>query len=257
MPAPQYETIALEQDGSTLTLWLNRPQVKNAFNGLLLKEVSSALDAIAKDDSVRVLIVSGKGDCFCAGADLEWMRAVVDYTFEQNVKDSQVIADVFFKLYTLKKPTIAAVNGATIGGGMGFVGASDIVIASQSALFGLSEVRLGLVPACIGPYVLRRGTPGRLRRYFLTGERFGPEIARDLGLVDEISPAADLMDSAQRMAKNLLVGMPLAQGKAKELLERVPEMPLKEAAAYTVDMIAKLRAGEEAQRGMRKFLEKK
>jgi methylglutaconyl-CoA hydratase len=257
MPAKEYQTLLLEADGAVLTLRLNRPQVKNAFNARLLAELSSALDEIAKDDSVRVLIVTGAGDCFCAGADLEWMRAVVDYTFEQNLKDSQVIADVFFKLYTLKKPTIAAVNGPAIGGGMGFVGASDIVVASQSAMFGLSEVRLGLVPACIGPYILRRAAPGRLRRYFLTGERFGPDAARELGLVDEVVPAAELMASAQRMAKGLLSGMPLAQGKAKELLERVGEMPLSAAVPYTVEMIARLRAGDEAQRGMRKFLEKK
>jgi len=257
MSATQYETIALEQDGAALTLWLNRPQVKNAFNARLLCELSCALDEIAADASVRVLIISGRGDCFCAGADLEWMRAVVDYTFEQNVKDSQAIADVFFKLYTLKKPTIAAVNGAAIGGGMGFVGACDVVIASQSAVFGLSEVRLGLVPACIGPYILRRAVPGRMRRYFLTGERFGPDAAREIGLVDEVVPAAELVSAAQRMAGSLLSGMPLAQGKAKELLERASEMPLSEVVPYTVEMIAKLRAGEEAQRGMRKFLEKK
>ena len=257
MPVKKYETIALQQDGAVLTLWLNRPQVKNAFNARLLAELSSALDEIGGDPSVRVLIVSGRGDCFCAGADLEWMRAVVDYTFKQNVQDSQVIADVFRKLYELRKPTIAVVNGPAIGGGMGFVGACDIVLASEQALFGLSEVRLGLVPACIGPYVLRRAGSGRVRRYFLTGERFGPHAARELGLVDEVVPSVDLMPQALRMAQSLLTGMPAAQAKAKELLERLPEMPLSAAVPYTVDMIAKLRAGEEAQAGMRKFLEKK
>jgi methylglutaconyl-CoA hydratase len=257
MPAKNYQTITLEADAAVATLWLNRPQVKNAFNDRLLQELGSALDEIAADASVRVLIVSGKGDCFCAGADLEWMRSVVDYTLEENLKDSQAIADVFFKLYSLPKPTIAAVNGPAIGGGMGFVGACDMVLASQDAKFGLSEVRLGLVPACIGPYVLRRVPAGRLRRYFLTGDRFGPETALALGLIDEIVPASELMTSAQRLAQSLLAGAPMAQAKAKELLERVPGLPLAEAIPYTVEMIARLRAGAEAQKGMREFLEKK
>ena len=250
-----YQTIQLEADGPVLTLWLDRPQVKNAFNSQLLKELCAALDKAAADPSVRVLVVSGRGDCFCAGADLEWMRAVVDFSFERNVEDSQAIADVFQKLYSLPKPTIAAVNGAAIGGGMGFVGACDLVVASQDAKFGLSEVRLGLVPACIGPYLLRRAGAGRLRRYFLTGERFSAETALDLGLVDEVVPAAELGAAVKRLAQALLAGKPAAQAKAKELLERVPGMTFQEAVPYTVEMIARLRAGPEAQKGMRDFLE--
>lgn len=257
MPSRRYETIAWEADAAVATLWLDRPQVKNAFNARLLQELASAIDEAAADPSVRVLIVSGKGDCFCAGADLEWMRSVVDYSLAENLKDSQAIADVFFKLYSMPKPTIAAVNGAAIGGGMGFVGACDMVLASADAKFGLSEVRLGLVPACIGPYLLRRAAAGRLRRYFLTGDRFGPETALALGLVDEVVPAAELMARARSLAQGLLAGAPQAQAKAKELMERVPGLPLAEAIPYTVDMIARLRAGAEAQKGMRDFLEKK
>lgn len=252
-----YETINLERDGSILTLWLARPEVCNAFNDLLLAEVLDALIEIGKNKSVRVLVVTGRGKAFCAGADLNWMKKVVDYTFEENINDSRAIARMFYQLYNLKKPTICAVNGATIGGGMGFLGAADFVLASKDAVFGLSEVRLGLVPACIAPFLLRRAGAGKLKKFFLTGERFSPETAKELGLVDKITAPEELLTEAYNLARSLLEAAPGAQAVVKELLERAPELPLTDAMDYTVETIAKLRASDEAQRGMRSFLAKK
>ena len=255
--ATKYSTLELERDGRTLILWLARPEKRNSFDSTLLKELAQAFTEIGQDTSVRVLILSGRGQSFCAGADLFWMRQVVDYTFEENLKDSQAIADAFKALYSMKKPTIAAVNGAAIGGGMGFLGACDIVLASTAAVFSLSEVRLGLVPACISPFLLRRAPAGALRRYMLSGERFDAPTALRLGLIDEVVAPEELMSRAKKVAAGLAEAAPGAQAAVKELLERVPGTSLDQALAYAVDAIAKLRAGAEAQKGMRSFLEKK
>jgi methylglutaconyl-CoA hydratase len=252
-----YRTLELERDGRTLLLWLARPEKRNSFDSQLLKDLAQAFTEIDQDPSVRVLVVSGRGQSFCAGADLSWMRQVVDYTFDENRRDSQAIADAFRALHRMKKPTVAAVNGAAIGGGMGFLGACDVVVASQAAVFSLSEVRLGLVPACISPFLLRRTPAGALRRYMLSGERFDAATAQGLGLVDKVTTAEDLIPEAKRIAASLAEAAPGAQAVVKELLERVPGQSLDAALKYAVDVIAKLRAGAEAQKGMRSFLEKK
>ncbi len=255
--ASQYSTLELEKDGKTAVLWLARPEKRNSFDAQLLKDLADAFAQVDRDPSVRVLIVSGRGQAFCAGADLSWMKQVVDYTFEQNKRDSQAIADAFRALYSMKKPTIAAVNGAAIGGGMGFLGACDIVLASTVATFSLSEVRLGLVPACISPFLLRRAPAGALRRYMLSGERFDAAAALRLGLVDEVVSLEGLIPRAKKLAEGLAEAAPGAQAMVKELLERVPGQPLDRALDYAVDLIARMRAGAEAQKGMRSFLEKK
>jgi methylglutaconyl-CoA hydratase len=253
----RYRTLELEREAKVLTLWLARPEKRNSFDAQLLKELRQAFMEIDQDPSVRVLVISGRGQSFCAGADLSWMRQVVDYTFEENLRDSQAIADAFLALHRMKKPTVAAVNGAAIGGGMGFLGACDIVVAAQTAVFSLSEVRLGLVPACISPFLLRRSSAGALRRYMLSGERFDAATAKGLGLVDKVTAAEELMPEAERIAAGLTEAAPEAQAVVKELLERVPGQGLDAALKYAVEVIAKLRAGAEAQKGMRSFLEKK
>ena len=253
----RYRTLELEREGKTLYLWLARPEKRNSFDDVLLAELARACTEIDRDPSVRVLVVSGRGQSFCAGADLSWMRRVVDYTFEENLRDSQAIADAFRALHRMKKPTVAAVNGAAIGGGMGFLGACDIVVAAQNAVFSLSEVRLGLVPACISPFLLSRAPAGALRRYMLSGERFDAVTAQSLGLVDRVTSAEELMPEVALIAANLAEAAPGAQAAVKELLDRVPGKSLDEALAYAVEVIAKLRAGDEAQKGMRAFLEKK
>ncbi len=252
-----YKTLRYELKDGIIVVWLNRPEVHNAFDDEMLSELVDILDWIEANDAVRVVIFTGAGKSFSAGADINWMRRMVGYTYEENLEDAELISKVFYKIYTLGKPVISAVNGAAIGGGMGFVGASDIVIASTEAKFGLSEVRLGLVPACISPYLIRKAPEGALKELFLSGNRFGPQKAKEVFLVNYIVEPEELLDFALQKARELLLCGPNAIAMCKTLFHRVPDMELEEAYKYTTEAIARLRVSEEAQEGMRAFLEKR
>jgi methylglutaconyl-CoA hydratase len=257
MTSPAYETIRVERSAQVGRIWLNRPQVHNAFNSRMIGELRAALAAFGADASVRVVVLSGTGTSFCAGADLNWMREIVRFSYEQNLAESLELADWLHELSALPKPTVARVNGPAIGGGAGFVSACDIVIASTEARFGLSEVKIGLVPACIAPYVLRRTGAGRARQYFLTGERFEARRALEIGLVNIAVEPAELDRKVDEVASSLVSSGPEALAKAKELLSRVPGMGFEEAKRYTAEMIASLRTSAEGQEGMAAFLEKR
>jgi len=252
-----YETIRYELDGGIITIWLNRPEVHNAFNATMLAELVDILEKVDGADEIRVVIITGEGKSFSAGADLNWMKEMVGYTYEENIEDSLMISKLFYKIFTLKKPVIAAINGATIGGGMGFVGASDIVIASDRAKFGLSEVRIGLVPACISPYILKKSNEGALKELFISGMRFDALKAKEVNLANYVVEHNDLLDFAIQKAKELLVCGPNAIAVCKELFHKVPAMDIEEAYDYTTEVIAKLRVSDEAQEGMKAFLEKR
>ncbi len=252
-----YATIRVSREGQTVGLWLNRPEVHNAFNALMIRELRDALRIIRTDTSARVVILSGQGASFCAGADLNWMREIIRFSYEQNLQESLDLAGFLYELYNLPKPTVARVNGAAIGGGAGFVAACDIVVASSEAKFGLSEVKIGLVPACIAPYVLRKMGEGWCRQYFLTGERFDAKRGRDIGLVHIVAKPAELDSRIEELIGRLLTSGPEAMAKAKELLGRVPGMSFKEAQRFTAEMIAGLRTSPEGQEGMAAFLEKR
>jgi len=253
----KFETIRYEIANRIITLWLNRPEVHNAFNDTMLAELVEILEKIDSDNDIRVVVITGEGKSFSAGADLNWMKKMVDYTYEENYRDSEMISRLFYKIYTLNKPVISAINGATIGGGMGFVGASDLVIASDRAKFGLSEVRIGLVPACISPYIIKKSTEGLLKELFLTGKRFGPEKAREANLVNYIVEHEKLLEFAREVAEKFMVCGPEAIAVCKDLFLEVPDRNLEDAAEYTTDVIAKLRISDEAQEGMKAFLEKR
>lgn len=253
----KYETLKYEITERIITIWLNRPQVHNAFNDRMLSDLVDILEEIDKADDIRVVIVTGGGKSFSAGADLNWMRKMVDYSYEENLRDSEMISRVFHKIYTLKKPVIAAINGATIGGGMGFVGASDIVIASEMAKFSLSEVRIGVVPACISPYLFKKVGEGALKELFITGMRFTPEKALKINLINYIVAHDNLLPFAIEKAKEMLVCGPKAIAICKKLFYDVPDMDIQTAYHHTADVIAQLRISAEAQEGMRAFLEKR
>jgi methylglutaconyl-CoA hydratase len=252
-----YETILLSREGKVARVWLNRPGIHNAFNGVMIRELIAAFGAIAHDDGIRCVVLSGKGKSFCAGADLNWMREVIKYSFEQNLEESLQIAELHYQVYSLPKPTIARVNGTAIGGGTGFLSACDIVAASAEAKFGLSEVKMGLVPAAIAPYVMRRIGENNARQYFLTGERFDAQRACNIGLVNIVVPAEKLDEKVDEIARSLLSSGPEALARCKELLQRVPGMGFDEAKAFTARMIAELRVSREGQEGMSAFLEKR
>jgi len=252
-----YQTIRVEAAGAVVTIRLDRPEVHNAFNADMIRELNAAFEVVRTDSEARVVVFTGRGRSFCAGADLNWMREVIAYSREQNLEESLQIAALLEKIFTLPKPVIAWVNGTAIGGGTGFLSACDIVMAADSARFGLSEVKLGLVPAAISPYVVRRIGEARAREYFLTGERISAARAREIGLVNEVVPADRLEEAVSRTVDRLLTSGPSAIARCKELLLRVPGMPLSEAGEYTARLIADLRVSVEGQEGMAAFLEKR
>jgi methylglutaconyl-CoA hydratase len=252
-----YRTIEVRREGRVATLTLNRPDVRNAFNDAMIAELLDALPAIGADEGTRVLVLTGAGASFSAGADLDWMRRTAGYSLEENLADAERLASCLCTLDEMPKPTIAKVNGPAIGGGMGFVAACDIAIASESAVLGLSEVKLGLVPAVIAPYLLRRAGEGRCRALFLTGARLSGSEALAAGLVHRAVPGAELDRAVADTAGVLLEGGPSALASCKTLLRRVAGVSAEEARAFTARLIAEMRVGEEAQEGMAAFLEKR
>jgi methylglutaconyl-CoA hydratase len=250
-------TVFSAKEGRVLRLTMNRPQVHNAFNSAMIRELAAAFDRGGRDPEIRLIVLTGAGESFCAGADLNWMREIVRYSFEQNLRESRELAELLYAIYTLPKPTIARINGAVIGGGTGLFSACDIVIASEKARFGLSEVKIGLIPAAIGPYVIRRIGESAARELFLTGERFDARRALEIGLVNKVVPHEALDGKVDEVSRLLLSSGPEAIAKCKELLQKVPAMSLDEAKGYTAEMIAGLRVSPEGQEGMAAFLEKR
>lgn len=257
MSEANYQTVVYAKAGDIARISFNRPDVHNAFNAVMIREMDDAFGKAAAEPDVRVVVLTGEGKSFCAGADLNWMREVIRFSYEQNLKESFELAELMEKIYFLPKPTIARVNGATIGGGTGFLSACDIAVASEDAKFGLSEVKIGLVPAAISPYVIRRIGESRAREYFLTGERFNARKALALGLVNRVVPHKNLDSAVDELTRLLLTSGPQALANCKELIQKVPGMTLEEAKAYTARMIANLRISEEGQEGMAAFLEKR
>jgi methylglutaconyl-CoA hydratase len=257
MTAPLYKTIVLTQTGAVLQINLNRPEVHNAFNSETILELIDAFDKVRADNSIRVVILTGEGKSFCAGADINWMREIIHYSFDQNLEESLQLAEVLHKIYTLPKPTIAMVNGAAIGGGTGFLSVCDIAVAAEDATFGLSEVKIGLVPAAISPYVVRKIGESKAREYFLTGQRISARKAAEIGLVNEVVSRNKLMERVEELVKQLLDSGPEAIASCKDLILNVPTMSLEDVKAYTARMIANLRISDEGQEGMSAFLEKR
>jgi methylglutaconyl-CoA hydratase len=255
--AREYQTIVVTRDGPRLNIALNRPEVHNAFNEIMIAELKDALDGTVQESRDRVVVLTGKGRSFCAGADLNWMRRVKDYSYEENLAESKRLADLMYALYTLPVPTIARVNGAAIGGGTGLLAACDVIIAAETAKFSLSEVKLSLVPAVISPYVIRRVGESRCRQLMLSGERFKADRAKRYGLVNTVAPIEDLDDAVEKRVGQLLTSGPEALKTCKELLHRVPLMDFPEARDYTAEVIARLRISTEGQEGMAAFLEKR
>jgi methylglutaconyl-CoA hydratase len=252
-----FQTIEVTSENKVARIALNRPDVRNAFNEVMIEELIRALDAIEKDEAVRVVVLTGRGKAFCAGADLNWMKKMKDFTFDENMTDALELAELMFKLYNLPKPTIARVNGASIGGSNGLVAACDIAIASHRAEFSMSEVKIGLVPACIGPYVLKKVGENACRELFLTGERISADQAKTVGLVNDVVTHSNLSKRVDEKVSNLVTSGPHALAVSKDLLNKISFMSLAEAKEYTARVIAELRSGDEAQEGMAAFLEKR
>ncbi len=239
------------------TLILNRPEKHNAFDDVLITDLLQFLDNIEHDKSIRVLVLRAQGKSFCAGADLDWMRRMADFDFEQNLADARQLARLMYRLNRLNKPVIALVQGASFGGGVGLIACCDIAIASTDAIFSLSEVRLGLIPSVISPYVIAAIGSRAARRYFLSGERFDAARALQLGLLHEVVEPETLDVSLEQCIDSLLISGPGAQGAAKELIQHVKGRAIDESLIEeTARRIAEVRACDEAREGLNAFLEK-
>jgi methylglutaconyl-CoA hydratase len=251
-------TLEIESRAGVGTVWLNRPDVRNAFNETMLAELTAAFRAMAADDAVRVVVVAGRGSAFCAGADLNWMRKMAGFSFDENYADALGLAEMLHTLATLPKPTVARVHGPAFAGGLGIVAACDIALAAHEAEFCVSEVKIGLVPATIGPHLAAAMGARAARRYWLTAERFSATEAHRLGLVHETAPAALLDAAVERVCAELAAGGPAAQAQTKDLIRAVAGKPLaRELLEDTARRIATVRASDEGKEGIRAFLEKR
>lgn len=252
------EHVRIERSNQITTVVLERPDVHNAFNEVVIQELTKTFDTLGEDSETRVIILTGSGKSFSAGADLGWMKKMVDYSREDNVRDAREMAQMFRAIDRCPKPVIARVQGAALGGGSGLVAAADIAVASEKARFAFSEVRLGIIPAVISPFVLAKIGGRAARRYFLTGERFSAERAQEIGLVSQVVAPDDLDEAVDKIAGDILLGGPSAVRAAKDLVFAVESAAdLDEAVAVTAERIAECRAGTEGQEGMRAFLEKR
>jgi methylglutaconyl-CoA hydratase len=240
------------------SLILNRPEKHNAFDDVLITDLLQFLDNIEHDKSIRVLVLRAQGKSFSAGADLDWMRRMADYDFEQNLADARQLARLMYRLNRLNKPVIALVQGASFGGGVGLIACCDIAIASTDAIFSLSEVRLGLIPSVISPYVIAAIGSRAARRYFLSGERFDAACALQLGLIHQVVGPETLEASLGQCIDALLISGPGAQAAAKKLIEQVQGRAIDESLVEeTARRIAEVRASDEAREGLSAFLEKR
>ncbi len=254
-----FTTVQLEMDPRGFaTLWLNRPEKNNAFNAEMIRELVLAIDQVQSDKSLRFLLLRGRGKHFCAGADLAWMQQSAKLDFDANLTDARELAEMMYSLYHLKLPTLAVVQGAAFGGAVGLIACCDMAIGAQDAQLSLSEVRIGLAPAVISPFVAKAIGERAARRYSMTGERFSGERARDLGLLSETYAAEALDDNLCGWIDTLLLNSPQAMRASKDLMREASSGSLNPALRrYTENSIARIRVSPEGQEGLNAFLEKR
>ncbi|MDK2125798.1 enoyl-CoA hydratase/isomerase family protein [Parachitinimonas caeni] len=240
------------------TVWLNRADLHNAFDDGLIADLTHTFAGLGQDPTVRIVVLAGRGRSFSAGADLNWMRRMASYGETENYNDAMGLARLMQTLDSLPKPTIARVQGAAFGGGVGLVACCDLAVAAPEASFCLSEVKLGLIPAVISPYVIGKIGKSAARRYFLTAERFNAEEALRLGLIHDITPADSLDDTVEGWIAALLGNGPQAMAAAKRLIANVSDRPVNEALIDdTAHSIARIRSSAEGKEGVSAFLEKR
>jgi methylglutaconyl-CoA hydratase len=252
------DLVLQEINGGVGRLTLNRPAVHNAFDDRLIGQLTAALLSLEADRRVRFVVLAAAGKSFSAGADLAWMQRMAGYTERENLEDARALAGLMSTLDRLAKPTVALVQGAAFGGGVGLIACCDVAIASEAATFSLSEVKLGLIPAVISPYIVAAMGPGAARRFILTGERFSARRALHHGLVHEVVPADRLEETGRHVLDHLAQGGPQAQADAKDLILSLAGKPTDRAMIEeTAERIAWIRVGEEAREGLAAFLEKR
>lgn len=256
--APVRLSVTRQAGGAVARVCLNRPQVRNAFDDVMIDRLTSTFAGLGRDSEVRAIVLSAEGTGFCAGADLNWMRQSVDYTFTENVRDAHKLAHMLRTIHDCPKPVIARVQGAAFGGGVGLVAACDIAVAVESARFCLSEARLGLLPAVISPFVLKKIGSTAAHRYFLTAEPFTAAQALEMTLISEVAADEASLDALiDHLLTAILANGPEAVAQCKVLIEHVTYFDWERAVDITTKLIAERRVSAEGQEGMRAFLEKR
>jgi methylglutaconyl-CoA hydratase len=253
-----YHTLEISVAAKVATVTLNRPDVRNAFNEAAITELALAFDELGRDETVRAIVLAANGPAFCAGGDLNWMKTMAGYSDAENLADATRLADMLRTIYLCPKPVVAKVQGDCYAGGMGLVAACDVVVAVYEANFCLSEVKLGLIPATISPYVIKAMGENAARRYFLTAERFPAREAHRIGFVHEVVTADDLDESVEAIVKALVTNSPNAVQQAKVLVRDIAGKPVDDALlADSARRIAQIRASQEGREGVASFLEKR
>jgi methylglutaconyl-CoA hydratase len=250
-------SVVIEHDGPILRITLNRPEVRNAIDEDVIRALTTAAASAAEDRSLRAVVLAGSGKAFCSGADVGWMAKAIAYSRQENLSDAEDMARLMERLDTLPMPVIGRIQGSALGGGVGLAAICDIVVSADDAIFGLSEVKLGILPAVVGPYVLRKIGISAARELFLTGVRFDAARARQLGLVHEVVPA-DMLDGAvARRVADVLAASPAGIARAKALIREIAGAHPEDVIGLTTNAIATQRVSEEGQEGLRAFLEKR
>jgi methylglutaconyl-CoA hydratase len=252
-----YETLVYTKKDDVVTVALNRPDVHNAFNDVLMNELTRCFKQLATDDSVAVVILTGNGKSFCAGADLSWMKRMVSYSKEENKKDSYLLLDMYETIHSCPKPVVGRINGHAFGGGIGLLAVCDITITVPDVKFAFSEVKLGIIPAVISTFVAPRMSPADMRRLFITGERFDSVMANKIGLIDLVVPPESLDDSVSSCVEQVRSSGPYAIKEVKHLIYNLRELDIKKYKEFTVEKISELRVSKEGQEGINAFLEKR
>jgi methylglutaconyl-CoA hydratase len=252
-----YKHLRRTEEGPVATVILARPDAHNALNAELIDELTRCFEEISDDQRVRVVVLAGEGRSFCAGADVGYMRKTATFSYEENLEDARRLAIMFWTLDECPKPVVAKVHGTAMGGGAGLLAVADVVMADSEAGFAFSEVRLGIAPATIAPFVVRKIGVSHARSLFLTGERFGAERAREIGLAHEVVSSEGLDAAVDEKVAVLLRGGPVAQATLKGLLRRLETTEPMEAPGLTARVISELRTGEEGQEGLAAFMEKR
>lgn len=253
-----YKTINLSKDDDIAIITLMRPEVHNAMNEQLMKELTTCFNTLDNDKTIRIIILTGEGKSFCAGADLYWMKSMVSYTKEENIRDSRLLLDLFEMIYKCSKPVIGKINGHAFGGGLGLVAVCDIAIAIPGCKFAFSETKLGIIPSVISTYVLRRIIGiNHVRRLFITGERFTSEYAEKIGLIDYVVSEDEIDNTVMKYCKILKTSGPNAIKEVKQLLQTYEILTKNDYKEHTVEKIAELRISDEGQEGINAFLEKR
>jgi methylglutaconyl-CoA hydratase len=246
----------VERDGSRARVVMNRPDVRNAFNAELIRALREAFDALSVDDTVRSIVLAGEGKTFSGGADITWMRAALDLSETENLRDAEGMAAMFAAIDRCPKPVIARVQGGALGGGCGLLAAADIVVAARDSVFGFTEVKLGILPAVIAPFVIPKIGSSQARALFVTGERFDAAHAYRIGLVHHVVPANNLDERIALILEEFRTAGPHAIAAAKAVVRDVVAVPA-DASATTTRAIARQRASPEGQEGLRAFLERR